>query len=206
MSQSYKPEMNQPRNFQSRNGGHKPFLRNIAQFTSALLTQLLRILLTPNPNMRVKEVPHCTSQSFSISEWTMSPLISIQPFNAPRRTRFFGFTTGSTRAIGSPGRVTKIGSFVFCTFFRSAMHFTLNSEINTVFTSKDYLVKRLGQVYQALRRSFLSGSACASRAGDGAPAIANFAKTRPPRRVLISPLTLLQQFRSQLSTTNYFRY
>jgi len=86
------------------------------------------------------------------------------------------------------------------------MHFALNSEINTVFTSKEYLVKRLGQVDQALRRSFLSGSACASRAGDGAPAIANFAKTRPPRRVLISPLTLLQQFRSQLSTTNYFRY
>src|SRR5438034_9023691 len=105
MSPSYKPEMNQPRNFQRRNGGHKPLLRNIAQFTSALLTQLLRILLTPNPNMRVKEVPHCTSQSFSISEWTMPPLISIQPFNAPRRTRFFDCTTRSTPDIGAPRQV-----------------------------------------------------------------------------------------------------
>ena len=74
------------------------------------------------------------------------------------------------------------------------MHFALNSEINTVFTSKEYLVKRLGQVDQALHRSFLSGERTRLACWRWRPRHRELCKGPDPRRrVLILPLTLLQQ-------------
>src|SRR6516162_3689913 len=75
----------------------------------------------------------------------LSPLISIQPLSAPRRTCLFGGTTGSTRAIGLPRNVTTSGLPFFCTSFSSRMHLALNSEIKTVFTLYSNLVTRLSQ-------------------------------------------------------------
>src|SRR5437870_12298504 len=106
---------------------------DIGQFAPSFRAELLRTFLAPDPDVRVEKASHCTSQSFSMSEWIMSPLISIQPLSAPSRTRFFGFTIGSTRTIGSPRSVTTIGSLVFCTFFNNPMHLALNSETKTVF-------------------------------------------------------------------------
>ena len=89
-----------------------------------------------DPLQGIQQQLHCSSQSFSISERMMSPLISIRPFSAPRPTRFGCFAMGSTRAIGSPLNVTVNGFPFFCTSFSILIHFALNSEIRTVFISK----------------------------------------------------------------------
>src|SRR5947208_4846803 len=100
--------------------------------------------------MRIEQQLHYSSQSFSISEWMMSPLISIRPFSAPSRTRFGCFATGSTRAIGSPLNVTVNGLQFFCTSFSILIHFALNSGIKTVFIPNFTLVNSLGQLQSRL--------------------------------------------------------
>jgi hypothetical protein len=93
-----------------------------------------------------------------MSERMISPLISIQPLSAPRRTCLFGGTTGSTRAIGSPRNVTSSGSRLFCTFFKSPMHLALNSEtVRTIGVHGDKLKQwapKLQASYDRQSRAF----------------------------------------------------